>query len=241
MFELAEVISRVKSVARQPPCHHYQWRRNGRSGRRYAGRLAWHARAAGTEDARRARRRAAANLVPWQPCRHYRGCRPGPLPRRHRGSDARQEYGRDAGDERADRAGLIRGCRESDGGGRDGGPEARSDETGPGKLAPAQQVGRGEAPFQGSENTGLRDAGRRRPGHYSTRPLRRRPGRTDADAAAFPAEMHFNYDAVEADIALVLKEGRKLMTEPEAKTVLEAYAIIEVRLYVVLPQVRSCR
>ncbi len=42
---------------------------------------------------------------------------------------------------------------------------------------------------------------------------------------ALPAEMHFNYDAVEADIALALKEGRKLMTEPEAKAVLEAYDI----------------
>jgi acetyltransferase len=42
---------------------------------------------------------------------------------------------------------------------------------------------------------------------------------------ALPAEMHFNYDAVEADIGLVLKEGRNLMTEPEAKTVLEAYGI----------------
>ena len=42
---------------------------------------------------------------------------------------------------------------------------------------------------------------------------------------ALPAEMHFNYDAVEADIGLVLQEGRQLMTEPEAKTVLEAYGI----------------
>ncbi len=42
---------------------------------------------------------------------------------------------------------------------------------------------------------------------------------------ALPAEMHFNYDAVEADIGLVLREGRNLMTEPEAKTVLEAYGI----------------
>ncbi len=42
---------------------------------------------------------------------------------------------------------------------------------------------------------------------------------------ALPAEMHFNYDLVEADIALAIEEGRKLMTEPEAKAVLEAYGI----------------
>jgi acetyltransferase len=42
---------------------------------------------------------------------------------------------------------------------------------------------------------------------------------------ALPAEMHFNFEAVEADIGVVLREGRKLMTEPEAKTVLEAYDI----------------
>ena len=42
---------------------------------------------------------------------------------------------------------------------------------------------------------------------------------------ALPAEMHFDSDAVEADIGLVLKEGRTLMTEPEAKAVLEAYGI----------------
>jgi acetyltransferase len=42
---------------------------------------------------------------------------------------------------------------------------------------------------------------------------------------ALPAEMHFNSDAVAADIGLVLKEGRTLMTEPEAKAVLEVYGI----------------
>lgn len=42
---------------------------------------------------------------------------------------------------------------------------------------------------------------------------------------ALPAEMHFDYNAVEAGIGLALNEGRKLMTEPEAKAVLEAYGI----------------
>jgi acetyltransferase len=42
---------------------------------------------------------------------------------------------------------------------------------------------------------------------------------------ALPAEMHFDYNAVEAGISLALEEGRKLMTEPEAKAVLEAYGI----------------
>lgn len=42
---------------------------------------------------------------------------------------------------------------------------------------------------------------------------------------ALPAEMHFNYEAVEAGIGIALSEGRKLMTEPEAKSVLEAYGI----------------
>ncbi len=42
---------------------------------------------------------------------------------------------------------------------------------------------------------------------------------------ALPAEMHFDFDAVEAGIGFTLEEGRKLMTEPEAKAVLKAYGI----------------
>ncbi len=42
---------------------------------------------------------------------------------------------------------------------------------------------------------------------------------------ALPAEMHFKSDAVDAGIGAALKEGRRLMTEPEAKAVLEAYDI----------------
>jgi acetyltransferase len=42
---------------------------------------------------------------------------------------------------------------------------------------------------------------------------------------ALPAEMHFKSNAVDAGIGMALKEGRRLMTEPEAKAVLEAYDI----------------
>ena len=42
---------------------------------------------------------------------------------------------------------------------------------------------------------------------------------------ALPADMHFDAAAVEASIARVLQEGRNLMTEPEAKSVLKAYGI----------------
>ncbi len=51
MFESAEVISRVKSVRGQPPCHYHKWRRHGRPGRRYAGGFAWHACAARAKNA----------------------------------------------------------------------------------------------------------------------------------------------------------------------------------------------
>ncbi len=42
---------------------------------------------------------------------------------------------------------------------------------------------------------------------------------------ALPAHLSFNDDAVSAGIGRVLREGRNLMTEPESKAVLEAYGI----------------
>ncbi len=71
------------------------------------------------------------------------------------------------------------------------GRKLRSGQTGAGKLAPAQQVARGEAAFQGSENTGLRHAGRGRSWHHSARPLWRRSGRTHANAASAPGRDAF--------------------------------------------------
>ncbi len=49
---------------------------------------------------------------------------------------------------------------------------------------------------------------------------------------ALPADLHFNSAAVDASIALALREGRNLMTEPESKAVLAAYGIPTVPTYV---------